>query len=153
MPSFEEYRFFAESTQYLSERRQAATRTYLTVNTAIFAVLAFLVKDVGFRGWGLVLVSAPLFLVGILACGIWHAIIRQYKALIAWRYEQLQAMEQIMEGSYRMYTREWEEFFKPRAGKERFGFSRLEIWLPRLFIALYVLYGVGLVVATWLGWR
>lgn len=153
MPTFEEYRFFAESTQYLSERRQAATQTYLTVNTAIFAVLAFLVKDAGFRGWGLVLASAPLYLVGILVCLIWHAIISQYKALIAWRYEQLQAMEQHLEGSHRMYIREWETFFKPRQGKERFGFSRLEIWLPRLFLALYLVYGVGLVVATALGWR
>ena len=103
MNKFDEYQFFAETTQHLSERRQAATQTYLTVNTAIFAVLAFLIKDAGFRGWNLVLVSLPLFMVGILACSIWYKIITQYKALIGWRYDQLMAIEQAMPESHQMY--------------------------------------------------
>jgi hypothetical protein len=152
MNKFDEYKFFAETTQHLSERRQTATQTYLTVNTAIFAVLALLVKDTGFRGWNLVLVSLPLFMVGILACSIWYKIITQYKALIGWRYDQLMAIEQAMPESYRMYLKEWEDFFKPRQGKEHFGFSRLEVWLPRLFLGLYAVYGTGLVVATALCW-
>ncbi len=149
---FDEYKFFAEATQGLSDRRQAATQTYLTVNTAIFAVLAFLIKDGGFREWGLVAVTLPLFLVGGLACSIWYKIITQYRALIGWRYDQLMAMEQAVPESHQMYLKEWDDFFKPRRGKEKFGFSRLEIWLPRLFLGLYVIYGVGLVVATALGW-
>jgi len=75
MDKFDEYKFFAENTQHLSERRQAATQTYLTVNTIITAALGFLVKDMSFRGWGLVLVSLPFFLVGVLACTIWCKII------------------------------------------------------------------------------
>ena len=43
------------------------------------------------------------------------------------------------------------DFFKPRQGKDRFGFSRLEAWLPRLFLALYAVYGAGLVGAAALG--
>lgn len=50
MNKFDEYKFFAENTHHLSERRQATTQSYLTVNTAIFAVLVFLVKDVHFEG-------------------------------------------------------------------------------------------------------
>jgi hypothetical protein len=41
MVELEEYKFFAESTQKLTDRRQAITQTYLTVNTGIFAVVAF----------------------------------------------------------------------------------------------------------------
>lgn len=148
MNKFDEYQFFAETTQHLSERRQAATQTYLTVNTAIFAVLAFLIKDAGFRGWDLVLVSLPLFMVGILACFIWYKIITQYKELIGWRYDQLMAIEQAMPESHKMYLKEWEDFFKPQQQKKRFGFSRLEVWLPRFFLILYAVYGAGLVVAT-----
>ena len=148
MEKFDEYKFFAESTQYLSERRQTATQTYLTVNTAIFAVLAFVIKDGGFEDWGLVMVSLPLFVVGILACFIWYRIITQYKALIGWRYDQLMAMEKAMSESHQMFLKEWKEFFEPRKGKEWFGFSKLEVWLPRLFFALYVIYGAGLVIAT-----
>jgi hypothetical protein len=151
---FDEYRFIAESTQHLSERRQAASQTYLTINTAIFAVIAFLIKDAGFRGWTLALVSLPLFAVGSLVCIIWQKIVAQYKALIGWRYDQLMAFEDspALKGNYRLYRKEWEDFFQHRQGKERFGFSRLELWLPRLFLALYIAYGVGLVVANLLGY-
>jgi len=142
---FDEYKFFAESTQHLSERRQDATKTYLTVNTAIFAVFAILIKDIGFRGWELVLVSLPLFLVGLFACFIWHKIITQYKSLIGWRYDQLMEMERSMPDCHQMYIKEWKDFFKPRQDKEKFGFSKLEVWLPRLFASLYLIYEIGLI--------
>lgn len=151
MAKFEEYKFFVESTQHLSERRQAATRTYLTVRTVIFAVLAFLVRDARLGGWGVVL-SLPLFVVGMLACRIWSRIISQYKELIGWRYEQLMSMEGEIPESHQMYRKEWEQFYQPRQGRERFGFSRLEAWLPRLFFALYLVYVAGLIVAAAVGW-
>ena len=152
MDKFREYDLFSQRVLSLSERRQTASQTYLAVNTAIFGVLAFLVKDAGFRGWWLISVSLPLFLVGALACLIWHKIIVQFKQVIGWHYEQLREMEQALPDSHKIYSNEWEEFFKPRQGKERFGFSRLEIWLPRLLLGLYLVYGVGLTVATAFGW-
>lgn len=148
MEKYDEYEFFAESTQYLSERRQAATKTYLSVNTAIFAVFALLVKDGGLRGANLILVSLPLFLVGLLVCWTWYKIIVQYKGLIGWRYKQLIEMEGKIKDSQCMYTKEWEEHFKPRKGKEKFGFSRLEAWLPILFAGLYIIYGIGLIMSS-----
>jgi hypothetical protein len=164
MDKFDEYKFFAQVTHELSERRQAATQTYLTVNTVISAALGFLVKDMSFRGGGLVLVSLPFFLVGVLACLIWCRIITQYKALAGWRYEQLIEMEQAMPQSYQMYLKEQQEFFPSPAAKPRYitgtvsigakrhvSFSQLELWLPRLFLGLYIAYGLGLVVAVALG--
>ena len=153
MDKFDEYKFFAESTLQLSERRQDATQTYLTVNTIIAAALGFLMKDMSFPGWGMVLVSLPFFLVGVLACVIWHRIITQYKALAGWRYNQLIEMEQAMPQSHQIYLKERDDFFNPQAEKKFVSFSGLELWLPRLFLALYAAYGVGLVVVTALGWR
>ena len=143
---FEEYKLFIQYTQQLSERRQAATQTFLTINTAIFSVLAFLVKDGGFAVRQLALFSAPLFLVGLVICVIWRKILLQYKELGNWRFEQLRIMEQAMPDSSQVFTKEWDQYYKPRQGKERFGFSRLETWLPQLCIVLYVVYGVGVLV-------
>jgi len=151
MDKFDEYKFFAQVTHQLSERRQAATQTYLTVNTVISAALGFLVKDMSFRGWGLALVSLPFFLVGVLACLIWCRIITQYKALAGWRYEQLIEMEKAIPQSYQMYTKEQEDYFKSQAAKRHVSFSQLELWLPRLFLGLYIAYGLGLAVAVALG--
>ncbi len=47
MDKFDEYSLFSSLVQHKSQRRQAASQTYLTVNTVIFGVLAFLVKDAG----------------------------------------------------------------------------------------------------------
>lgn len=143
---FDEYKLFVDSTQHLSERRQAATQTYLSVNTAIFAILALLVKEAGLKGATLVGVSLPLFLVGIAVCLIWRKIITQYKELIRWRYDQLMAMELEMPGSHGMYVKEYESLFGSE--KKKFGFSRLEVWLPRLFLWLYLMYAAGLVIAV-----
>ena len=140
MDKFEEYKFFAENTHHLSERRQAATQTYLTVNTAIFGVIAFLIKDANLEGeFELAISLIPLFIVGMLACFIWNRIIIQHKLLINWRYDQLMKIEKDprMKGSHQFYLREWEEFFKPLQGKEKFGFSVLEKLLPMLFMVLY----------------
>lgn len=148
MEKFDEYTFFAEQTQRLSERRQASTKTYLTVNTAILAILAFLMKDTALDGWPLVLVSTPLFLVGILACGVWYKIIDQYRDLIGWRYKQLIAMEKSLRACHQMFLREDKKYFKSDNGKDKFSFSRLEIWLPRLFIMLYVIFTIFMIVAA-----
>lgn len=149
---FEEYKLFSELVQRLSERRQAASQTYLAVNTAAFGVLAFLAKDAGFHGWGLVGVSVPLFLVGTIACVIWHKIVTHFREIIGWHYERLRDMEEVLPDSARVYSREWERFYQAQASKKGFSFSQLEIWLPRLFIALYAVYALGMIVATALGW-
>jgi len=142
---FQEYKFFAESTQFLSERRQAATQTYLSVNTGIIAVIGFILKESGHSGWGLIGTCLALVAAGAVACGIWYKIIKQYKGLIGWRYDQLMAIEKMMPDCHQMYTNEWHQFFEPRMKTEKFGFSRLEIWLPRLFLWIYLVYSLALI--------
>lgn len=147
MDRFEEYKFFAETTQLLADRRQAATQVYLSVNTAIFALIAFLLKDAGLEGRMLAFLTLPLFAVGVFACIIWYKLIHRYKRLISWRYEQLMAMEKLLPDSFQMHSKEQEAFFALHQGKERFGFSTLEGWLPRVILALYIVYGGAFVIA------
>lgn len=151
MDLFEEYTFYVDHTQRLSERRQTATQTFLTINTAIFTILAFLVKDAGFPTDQRALVVLPLLAAGILACWFWRLILNQYKGLIGWRYKQLRAMEQQLPESYHLLTKEWDEYYKPRENKPGVSFSDLEQQLPITFGALY---GVGflLVLAITSGW-
>jgi hypothetical protein len=152
MDKFEEFKFFAQMTQDLSQRRQNATQTFLTVNTVIFTVLAFLVKDAGFRGWGLVAITIPLFMVGIIACLVWLRIIGDYQRIIGWRYEELRSMEAALPGAYGMFQREWQRYYEPKDTRERMGSSSLEARLPRLFITLYLLYGLGIAIGAAAGW-
>jgi hypothetical protein len=145
---FEEYRLIVDNTQKMSERRQSATRTYLSVNTAIFVVLGFLVKDGGFNGWHLVLASSPLFISGFIASFTWLGIIKRFQEFIKWRYEQILELEKTLTGCYQLFTKEKKYLF----GDEKFCFSKLEALLPIIFMALYGIYGIGLPLAILCGW-
>lgn len=158
MDKFEEYKFFAQNTWDMSNRRGATTNTYLTVNTAIFAIIAFLVKDIEFRGWWLVLAATPIFAVGVILCGVWWTLIERHRQLIGWRFEQLMTMEKQMADSHQMYLREWQTFYDsnrklPEGQKiKRFEFTQVGKRMPQLFIVLYVIFWLGLIAAA-LGWR
>ena len=155
---FEEYKFFAQNTWDMVQQRGATTTTYLTtLSTAIFAVSAFLVKDLEISDWWLVLAATPIFAVGVILCGVWWGIIERHRRLIGWRFDQLIEMERQMADSHQMYLREWQTFYDPKRKLleeqkiKRFEFTRLEKWMPQLFIVLYVIVWLGLVTAAALG--
>jgi hypothetical protein len=149
---YDEYQFFAESTQFLTERRQAVAQVYLGVNTALIAVVGFLVKDIGISGSVLLPVTWFIFVAGIVACLTWIGVIDRYRKLIKWRYDQLMAMEHSMEGSHQMYTKEY-KFFSAKAGDEEpFGFSVKERSLPIILVVLYICCGIVLTLSQLLGW-
>jgi len=151
MDKFDEYKFFTERVQHRSDRRQQASQIYLTVNTAIFGIIALLIKDSGLTGWSLAVVALPLFFVGVLVCITWFRIILEFSRIIGWQYEQLREMERQIKGSHKMHIKEWEEFYRPTKSKSTFSFSNLESRLPSIFIGLYVVYAVAIAVAIALG--
>ena len=152
MDALKGYEIAIDRVQRITDSRQVASQIYLAVNTGILGVMALLVKDAGFRGWGLVAVSVPLFLAGTAACLVWHKIITDFRLVIHWQYEKLRAIEKELPDTHRVCTEEYEALYKPVGGRERFGLSRREVWLPRLFMALYAIYLAGLAVAAAAGW-
>jgi hypothetical protein len=143
---FDEYRLLLDATSQLVDRRRATTATFLGVSAAIGGVISFLAKDLALSGLRLALLTAPLFVTGLLACRLWQRTIRQYEALIDWRYRQLRRMERRrFVGSYRLFGKEWDAIYAPRA-RRSFGFSSLEVQVPRVLFLLFAL-GLLLVVA------
>ena len=152
MDKFEEYKFINERAQKLSERRQTTTQTYLTISTAIFGAIAFLIKDSGLHRWALVLTAVPLFCGGILACSIWLGIMTKLEIFLDWQYDRLREMEQEMPGSSMILKKENERFYEPQKDKKKFSFTLQEAWLPRLLIILFGLYCVAMIVSACFGW-
>ena len=147
MDKYDEYKYFGEHILHQSQRRQNFSQIYLTVNTAIFGIMALLVKDSGLHSLNLVLANLPLFVVGLLACVVWVMTIIRFKKIIGWYYEQLRAMETGIKGSYKFYTREWNLFSQ----KPKSSFSDLEAVMPKIFIGLYLVYAVGMILAAKFG--
>ena len=111
------------------------------MNAAISGLITFIAKDLSLGRARLALVVAPLFIVGMLACRLWGRTLRQYEALIDWRYRQLRRIERRgLTGGYHIFSREWEALYAPRA-RTAFGFSSLEVAVANVFIAIY---GAGL---------
>jgi len=148
---FEEYKLFVDDTARFSERRQAVTNTYISVNGAILGFIAFLVKDAALTNWWLVVAVMPVITAGIVACFFWRQMVFKYKSLVKLRMEVLHEMEKNMTGSVKMYHREDVLFPRDSNGMslgKSLGFSNLEASLPLIFIALYTLFGLGLTLAT-----
>ena len=143
---YDEYKFYVDNTQHLDDRRAALTQMFLGVNTAIFALVGFLLKDAGLQGQLLAFMIAPLFIVGILVCLLWISSINRFRRLISWRYDQLIAMERALPESHQMYLKEWELMFAKEARKKILGLSLLD-WLPRVLLAMWLVYGGAFLVA------
>lgn len=147
---FEEYKLFIEDTARLSERRQTVTNTYITVNGAIMGLITFFVKDARLTNWWLVIAMLPLIMAGVAVCYFWHRLLATYRTLLDFRFEQLEDMErsEALRGCHGIYNLEAERFYRKAPPERQIGFSHIEMRLPLLFIALYLLMGAGLVVAT-----
>ncbi|MFO1154827.1 MAG: hypothetical protein U1E42_14370 [Rhodospirillales bacterium] len=143
---YDEYKFFVGNTQHLDDRRQAATEMFLGVNTAIFALVGFLIKDAGVQGQFLALLVAPLFVLGVLVCILWVSVINRFKRLIGWRYEQLMTLERAIPESHQMYLKEWAAMLQQDAARKILGRSLLD-WLPRAILALWAVYGAAFLLA------
>lgn len=145
---FEEYKLIVENTQKMSERRQSATRTYLTVNTIILAAYGFLSKNGGLQQAPQVTASALIALVGVIACVTWLGIIIRFKTMIGWRYEQIKEIEDTLKWSTKLFSLEGGQKFM----NTKWAFSNLEAFLPCLFILVHIVYGALLPLAFHHGW-
>ena len=149
---FDEYKLFVEDTARFSERRQRVSSTYLAVNSIVLSAVALLVKDVELPTRWQALAVVPLLVAGIFVALQWRQLVLNYKKLVGFRVRQLKAMEESegMAGSFRMYHAE--ETLYPRDeqdplhSRKGLNFSDLERWLPWVFVALYVLFLVGVLV-------
>ena len=138
----EEYKLFVEDTARFSERRQTITNTYISVNSAIAGLLAFLVKDSGLVDLLVLIAIIALICFGLLICCYWVQLINKYKKLVGFRVKLLHEMEDRLPDLIGVYHRE-DELYKPTQGKP-LNISDLERGLPILFGLLYVILGIVL---------
>ena len=155
---FEEYTFFIEDTARLTERRQTVTNIYVAVNAILLSTVALLVKDAGLQRWVIAVATIMVLVAGIAICLFWRQLINRYKRLVGLRITELRRMEELPEmyGCQCMYHVEDKLYPRDAQGnmlktKGRMDFSDLERQLPKVFIALHVLFLAGIVIAALTG--
>jgi len=144
MTNGKEYEIFLEWINKLTERRQTVTTIYLSVNTAIVGLIAFLLKDYSLSEWIQQASVLVLLVSGVIACDLWRRLITQHSALIGWWYEQLRGLEDAMLESNKLLTREYQVLYLEKQSKTRIGLTRYETRLTWLFTVLYAALGLAI---------
>ncbi|HOU14418.1 MAG TPA: hypothetical protein PKZ84_15025 [Anaerolineae bacterium] len=146
----EEFKLHIDHIEKLLDRRQTTTSFYLSVNTGIFAVIGFLIKDAQLVGFWLVGSIALLLIAGLIACWIWRSLLRQYEILLDWWYARLRELEAESPDSAKLITREYEDLYlaaKRRKPSKRIGMTQRELALNWVLTGLYIIFAAGLIVS------
>lgn len=139
----DEYELFLNHVNGLIERRKSVTTTYLSVNAAISAAIAFLFKDDPLQGWAQQISILVLLTTGLIACTLWRRLIGQYTTMIGWWYGRLRALENSIPDSSKSVTQEYCELYLNGDKKVARGLSTYEVRLVWLFTFVYSVFGAG----------
>ena len=101
---FGQYRMFVETSEALVARRQGVNTFFLSVNSAILAVVGLLLRD----GESADLESAMIVglgLVGVALCSVWRRLIKSFGQLNTAKFAVILAIEKRLPA--RMFAAEW----------------------------------------------
>ena len=120
-----QYEIFVESSERVSEKRMSANKFYLGLNTALF----------GIAGYILILsnrfIAVVLSFIGIFICLAWISNISSYKRLNSAKFKVIHKLEEHLPAKPFKLEDEYLGSF--------YSLTRVERFIPILFIILYVL--------------
>lgn len=118
----EQWKTCVDAASSITEKRNTANSIFITINTALFAVITFTLD----------LRSIFLSGIGILISCLWLMLLANYKRLNTVKYDIINEMEELLPLS--PFKTEWERLLKD--GKYA-GLTKIEKTLPVVFLALY----------------
>jgi hypothetical protein len=138
-----QYELYVEMADRISQRRGLANAFFLTLNTAIFALVGVFWKNrPDADAWWLVF---PL--VAVLAqCFAWFYIVRSYRLLNTAKYEVIGVLEERLPASP-YWRAEWSALGEGKDWRKYWPLTHIEQWIPLLFGTVYLAGFVAAVVA------
>jgi hypothetical protein len=141
---FEQYKLYVELTDRVSERRQSVNTFFLSLNSILITGLTIFLTQVGGIqancNWILIAIAA-----GIVACATWRRLVRSYGQLNAGRFEVIHLLESRLPA--RLFDFEWDIL---EQGKRYKPFTRTEVNVPLVFMAMYALIAICVVAQVFL---
>ena len=138
---FEQYKMFVESVEKTSDRRQHANDYFITINTALIALigLSFQIKIFENVVW----IKFVLSIIGAFICVVFWYLIRSYRQLNTGKFVVIHEIEQHL--PLALYAYEWKILGEGKDRKKYYPFSHIELLIPWLFGIIYVLLGTYLI--------
>lgn len=131
----EQYKIYIGAAEKISDRRQKANEFFLALNTALVALLGFVVTKINTSEatWLLILASVA----GITMCYYWYRIILSYKGLNGGKFKVIHAIEARL--PLALYDTEWEMLGRGERKDLYWPFTHIEWRVPWIFISIYIL--------------
>jgi hypothetical protein len=137
----EQYKLYLAQIDKLGDRRQSSNSFFLTLNTGLCAAFAFLCAE------GTSPMLKPLHLVipiaGILISFFWHRLVSSYRQLSSGKFLIVHQMEAYLPMA--PFAAEWRVLGSGNDKSKYLPLTHVEVWVPRLFIIMYVVLMIYLV--------
>jgi hypothetical protein len=129
----DQYKIYLEMADNISNRRQSANSFFLSVNTAIIALVTYLNlgNDTASKYYPIIALA------GMIICFAWYRLIRSYKDLNTAKFKVLHEIESRLPVA--PYDEEWEKVGRGQDSKLYLPFTHVEILIPWVFFALHAI--------------
>ncbi len=131
---FDQYRLYVEMADRISSRRLTASSFFLSVNTAIFAVVGLIARNNGvgqFRD-----LFCLIAIAGIVLSYMWYRIIRSYRDLNTAKFKVIHLIEDDL--PLRPYDAEWEAVGRGKKSELYLPFTHIEVVIPWIFLLIHL---------------
>lgn len=131
----EQYKIYINSAEKISDRRQKANEFFLTLNSALVALLGFIATKTNEMEIKYLLILSAI--AGMTICYLWYRIIFSYKCLNGGKFKVIHAIEKRL--PLALYDTEWEALERGENKKVYWPFTHIELFVPWIFIVIYLI--------------
>lgn len=132
----EQYKLYVEMADRISSRRAETNKFYISLLTALLAILALVVeKNIFSNIQSFVFIAIAIL--GLALCFVWIVNIRSYSQLNTGKFKVIHDMEKQL--PYPCYDREWEILGRGTDRRKYFQLTRIEQYVPLLLAVPYLL--------------
>lgn len=130
----EQYRVYLRAFTNMVDRRQKSNEFFLSINTAIMAVLGY-IETQGAEHSALIFSLVPF--IGIVICHSWWQAVCSYRKLAQAKFRVIHRLERKLPAA--LFETEWEILGRGKDKKKYYPLSRVEKNVPLIFILLYLI--------------
>lgn len=128
-----QYKMYVRLLEQSTGKRQKSNHLFLTIHTALLAILGFVNKEVD---GDLFLINILIALSGMVICYSWYRLIKSYKNVNAAKFKIVHVIEEKLPLS--LYSAEWNLLGKGENSKLYKPITSIELIIPIIFTIIYL---------------
>ncbi|RPI92300.1 MAG: hypothetical protein EHM40_13465 [Chloroflexi bacterium] len=138
---FEIYKLYVEMADKISERRQSANSFFLSLNSAIVALVGYVNVSQDPASSSVLPFFSLVAISGMILCYLWYRLVRSYKDINTGKFKVVHAIEKLL--PLHPYAGEWTALGKGQDPKLYLPFTHIETYVPWVFFGIHLFVFVG----------